>query len=446
LNLPLFKMNKAFVIFFIFIFGGLCQQLKAQDLLTLDQALQIGLDNNYGIQISQNRAEIANNNLSLGNAGFLPLINLTVSQSERIEDSEFIAGGEEQSTTDARSSVRNAALNLNWTIFDGLQMFSEYDRLGELKKISDRELRLQMESLAAEIIISFYDIIRISEQVDVLENTLEVSQERIEIEETKFDLGSGSQAELLQARSDLNADRSALLRENNSLIEAKIYLNELLSRDPATDFSVSRDIPINRSLIQEELYNLLMAENSELLIARMQLRASEFETRRIRGERYPEISINSGYSYNRNENDGGFIRFNETTGFVVGITARIPIFDGFNTNRRSQNAKINVRNNEIELEQSKLRLESDFLSLYRSYENNINLVDLEQDNFANAEQTLDIALERFRLGSISSLEFREAQRTFLDAENRLINAKYDAKLAETGLLQLSGQLHALTRD
>ena len=446
MNLPLFKMNKAFAIFFIFIFSGLCQQLKAQDLLTLDQALQIGLDNNYGIQISQNRAEIANNNLSLGNAGFLPLIDLTVSQSERIEDSEFIAGGEEQSTTDARSSVRNAALNLNWTIFDGLQMFSEYDRLGELKKISDRELRLQMESLAAEIIISFYDIIRISEQVDVLENTLEVSQERIEIEETKFDLGSGSQAELLQARSDLNADRSALLRENNSLIEAKIYLNELLSRDPATDFSVSRDIPINRSLIQEELYNLLMAENSELLIARMQLRASEFETRRIRGERYPEISINSGYSYNRNENDGGFIRFNETTGFVVGITARIPIFDGFNTNRRSQNAKINVRNNELELEQSKLRLESDFLSLYRSYENNINLVDLEQDNFANAEQTLDIALERFRLGSISSLEFREAQRTFLDAENRLINAKYDAKLAETGLLQLSGQLHALTRD
>lgn len=446
MNLPLFKMKKAFGIFLIFIFGSICQQLKAQELLTLDQAIQIGLDNNYGIQISQNRAEIANNNLSLGNAGFLPLIDLTVSQTERIEDSEFIAGGEEQSNTDARSSVRNAALNMNWTIFDGLQMFSEYDRLGELKKISDRELRLHMESLAAEIILSFYNIIRISEQVDVLENTLEVSQERIEIEETKFDLGSGSQAELLQAQSDLNADRSALLRENNSLTEAKIYLNELLSRAPGTDFSVSRDIPINRSLMQEELYNLLMAENSELLIARMQLRASEFETRRIRGERYPEISIISGYSYNRNENDGGFIRFNETTGFAVGITARIPIFDGFNTNRRSQNAKINVRNNELELEQSKLRLESDFLALYRSYENNINLVDLEQDNFANAEQTLDIALERFRLGSISSLEFREAQRTFLDAENRLINAKYDAKLAETGLLQLSGQLHALTRD
>jgi len=426
--------------------GSLFKVSKAQEKLSLDEALQIGLDNNYGVQISRNSAEIANNNLSLGNAGFLPLVDFSVSQTESVEDSEFIAGGEQQSTEGARSSARNASLNANWTIFDGMQMFSEYDRLGELKNISDRELRLQMETLAAEIIISYYDIIRISEQVNVLENTLEVSQERIEIEETKFDLGSGSEAELLQARSDLNADRSALLRENNSLTEAKIYLNELLSRDPGTDFSVSRDIPINRSLIQEELYSLLMAENSELLIARMQLRASELESRRIRGERYPEISITSGYSYNRNENDGGFIRFNETTGFTFGITARIPIFDGFNTNRRSQNAKINVRNNELELEQSKLRLESDFLALYRSYENNMDLVDLEQENFANAEQTLDIALERFRLGAISSLEFREAQRTFLDAENRLINAKYDAKLAETGLLQLSGQLHELTRD
>lgn len=417
------------------------EKSEAQELLTLDQAIQAGVENNYGILIARNRAEISSNNRTPGNAGMLPLLDVTASANESIEDSEFeLADGSSESATGSRSSVQNAALNLNWTIFDGMQMFAEYDRLGELEKIGDREMQLQVEMLVGQIINSYFEVIRINEQLKVLENSVEVSQERIEIEETKFDLGSGSEAELLQARSDLNADRAAVLRERNRLSEAKIYLNELLARDPGTDYAVDSVIPLNRGLMQEELYNRLMAENSELLLARMDLRVAELESRRIRGERLPQVALSSSYSYNRNSSDGGFMRLNETTGLSGGITLRVPIFDGFNTNRRVQNAQIERKNSELALEQRKLRLESDFLALYRSYENNIELVDLEEENLANAEETLDIALERFRLGTISSLELREAQRTFLSAENRLINARFDAKLAETGLLQLTGQL------
>jgi outer membrane protein TolC len=127
----------------------------------------------------------------------------------------------------------------------------------------------------------------------------------------------------------------------------------------------------------------------------------------------------------------------------VGITARINIFDGFDTNRRVQNAQINQKNAALSLESHKLRLESDFLAIYRAYQNSLELVDLEQENLLHAEETLDIALERFRLGTISSLELREAQRTFFAAENRLINAKFDSKVAETELLKLSGELEVL---
>jgi outer membrane protein TolC len=435
---------KTFTLTFVFFLITGIQFVHSQDVLTVEEAIQIGLNNNFGIQLSQNEYEIASNNRTLGNAGFLPTIELSASQTERVEDSEFEAGGESQTTSGARSSVKNAAVNLDWTIFDGLQMFAAYDRLTELEKMGEQSFRLDAELLVSQIINSYYNIIRLNEQLNVLQNTVEVSLERIEIEETKVDLGSGSEYELLQARSDLSADRAALLREQNILTEAKITLNQLLSRNPDTDFTVSGNIPVNRSLSREELYQKLMAENSELRIARLQQRIAELELKELRAERYPEITVTSGYTFNRNESGGGFIRFNESTGFAIGVTARINIFDGFNTNRRVQNAKINRKNSELLLDENKLRLESDFLAIFRSYQNSLELVDLEEENLENAEETLEIALERFRLGFISSLELREAQRTFLSAENRLITAKFEAKIAETELLQLSGELQSLT--
>ncbi len=413
------------------------------DVLTLDEAVRIGLENNYGIKISRNNLDQAENNRSLGNAGFLPTIEATASRRESVEDSEFEVRGESNRTSGATSSNTNAAVNLNWTLFDGLRMFSSYDRLGRLQDLSELELDLEQETLVTNVSLAYFNIIRINEQLKILENNIEVSEERIEIEETKVDLGSGSEYDLLQARSDMSADRAAYIREANLLTEAKIILNELLARSPSEDFEVGSTITVNRSLSRDELHQNLIDQNTELAVARMQKRISGLELQEIRGERLPEISLTSGYSFNRSANDGGFIRFNETTGFSVGLTARVPIFNGFNLNRRIQNAQIDQRNAELSLEQEKLRLESNFETVYRAYLNAVELVDLEEENYQNAERTLDIALERFRLGSISSLEFREAQTTFLQAENRLINAKYEAKVAETELLQLSGDIENL---
>lgn len=435
------KMNRiSLVSCFILLLLSSVQFVKAQGVLTLEEAITIGLENNYNIQITRNLSEINANNYSIGNAGFLPTLSVTAASTERVEDSDFIAGGESRSTSGARNSNRNAALNLNWTLFDGFRMFRSYDRLGVLQEVGDEELRLEMELLVAGVTLGYYNIIRINEQLKILSNNIDVSEERIEIEETKVDLGSGSQYDLLQARSDLNADRAAYLRENNALTEAKIFLNVLLSRAPESEFDVTDDIFIDRNLSGDEIYHKLMTENTELSIARMNMEISRLEILEIRGERFPEVSLNSAYSFNRSENDGGFIRFNESTGFSVGLTARVNLFDGFNLSRRVDNAKIQQKNAELAYDRQRLRIESDFHTIYRAYLNSIELVDLEEMNLANAEETLDIALERFRLGSISSLVFREAQRTFLQAENRLINAKFEAKVAETELLQLSGEL------
>ncbi|MEX2600645.1 MAG: TolC family protein, partial [Balneolaceae bacterium] len=216
-----------------------------------------------------------------------------------------------------------------------------------------------------------------------------------------------------------------------------------LGRSPEIDFEVVSEIPLNRTLDYEGLYENVVRQNSELQLARTDLRLANLEVRQIIGERYPEIELNSGYSFSRSEGGGGFMQLNESTGFNIGITARVNLFEGRNVDRRIQNARIQAKNSEIRIEQEEQRIQSGFLSSWRAYQNTLELVDLEQENLANAEETLDIALERFRIGTISALEFREAQRVLLSAENRLIEAMYDAKLAETELLRLSGDLQSL---
>jgi len=420
--------------------GFLSDRATAQELLPLDEAIQIGIENNFGVQIARNLLEQTENNKSVGNAGFLPTITASASRNERVEDSEFEAGGESRSTSGARSTSENAAINAEWTVFDGLGMFNTYNKLGQLTDLSDKDLQLSVENLISNITLAYFNIVRVEQQLKIFDNNIEVSEERIEIEETKVDLGSGSEYDLLQAKSDLNADRAAFLRETSALTEAKIVLNELLSRSPSEDYSVTSEIPVNRSLLFDELLQSVMSGNIELSIAKLERDISSLELKEIQSERLPEVSLSGGYNFNRTDNSGGFISFNETTGFSFGVTARVNLFDGFNTSRRVQNAKINEKNARISLEQQRLSVESEFTSLYRTYQNAVALVDLEEDNFDNAEEVLEIALERFRLGSISSLEFREAQRTFLQAENRLITAKYESKIAETQLLRLSGEL------
>lgn len=425
---------------FLMLTGLLVNRSAAQELLPLDEAIQTGIENNFGVQIARNLLEQSENNQTAGNAGFLPSISASASRTERVEDSEFEAGGESRNTSGAQSTSENASINAEWTIFDGLGMFNSYNKLGQLAELSDKDLQLSVENLITDITIAYFNIVRIEQQLKVLENNIAVSEERIEIEETKVDLGSGSEYDLLQAKSDLNADRAAFLRETSRVTEAKIVLNELLSRTPARDYSVTMEIPVNRSLLFDELLQSTMSDNIELAIAKTERDISSLELKEIQSERFPEVSLSGGYNFNRTENSGGFISFNESTGFSYGITARVNLFDGFNTSRRIQNARINEKNTRLGLEQQRLAVESEFTSLYRTYQNAVSLVDLEEENYENAEEVLDIALERFRLGSISSLEFREAQRTFLQAENRLITAKYESKVAETELLRLSGDL------
>jgi len=416
---------------------------EAQQILTLEEAVETGLEENFGILIARNNADIDANNQTLGNAGFLPSVIVDGSRTRRIEDSETQFTSPtipNVSESGVVTDLTRASATLNWTIFDGLRMFTTYSRLGKLQELGLTEARLEIENTVANIIDAYAAVIGQKKAYQVLQNTVEVSLERIRIAETRKDLGSASEFDLLQARADLNSDSTALIRAETNLINAKVNLNELMGRDPKTEFDTGTALPVAEDLQLAFLQQQSISENTSLMAARLNERIAEDEIKEIQGERYPELNFNFGYNYNRSEGGAGIVDLSRTDGFNYGISARLNLFDGFNVNRRKQNAEIRLKNVQLSIEETRLRIKSDLQRVYQSYLNALRLIELEQQSLDIAEQSQEIALERFRLGTIDSIELREAQQTLINAENRLIIAQVEAKNAETELLRLSGQL------
>ncbi|MCH2448889.1 MAG: TolC family protein [Gracilimonas sp.] len=430
-------------LFIVILFGTLFGNVSAQSTLQLEEAIRIGLEKNFSIQIAENEVRISENNNSVGNAGFLPVLSADGSINQRIQDNVTVYGNPNITDRDdknAKTTIYNYGLNATWTIFDGLSMFATLDRLSAQLDISEAEARYQVELVLADIISGYYEIAGQQKAAQVLENTVEISQERIRIAETKEELGSGSAYELLLARADFNTDRAALIRSNSSLNQLKVLLTSVLGEDRSVNFSVQPEIILADRLDFDELIEDAVSQNQELNIARLNEQVARSEIREIRGEWMPQVDVSGGYGYSRTEASVGFSEFSETDGFQYGITARINLFDGFNKNRRTENAQIALKNEELRREDLQLRVRAQISQIYAQYSDALSLIKLEEENLEINKGTVDIALERFELGTISSIELREAQQSLLNAENRLIEAQIVAKTAETELLRLSGRL------
>jgi outer membrane protein TolC len=306
--------------------------------------------------------------------------------------------------------------------------------------VGEEEARMQIETLLADLVMAYYRIVGQQKADKVLQNTLDVSQERIRIAETKKDLGSGSEYDLLLARTDFNADRAALIRSGTILKQAKILVNELLADSSFTDYKVSSKIILGDKLNLDALMSDAFNANRDLILARLNEQIASAEIREQQGDWFPQIDVNGGYGYNRTETSAGFSDFSKTTGFSYGLTARINLFDGFNQNRNEKIGKIEVQNAKVAIEEQEQELLSMLATTYQTYLTNISLIELEGNNESIAKENLDITVEKYRIGIIPTIEFRTAQLNYITAKVRFSNAKFQAKLSEIILKQLAGNL------
>lgn len=416
------------------------EPVLSQVLITLDDAIRIGLENNYGIRIAINEAEIPKINSSLGKAGFLPMLSTGASIEQLNETERELVSNLPYVKSNNTGNIVDAYVTLSWTIFDGLLMFSNYQQLKEFEKLGEIQSRLTIERIVLNVINSYFNIVSLERRINVLENSVEISNERVGIAQAKFNLGSGSEYDLLVAQTDLNADKTNLFREQAALNEARLNFCRLLNMNSDIEFSVTDEIEINLEHDFSVLKSFALQKNQELIAARIELAINTLNIRKVKQSQLPTIGTFASYYYNNTEYNNQIYSINKLDGLHFGITARWNIFNGFDKQRELSIAKIKLYNSELLLKETEQSIDKYLISTYSNYQNSTRLIVLEEQNLENATKTLEIAIERFRLGNITSLELRESQRTLLNTEHRLIEAQFQTKMFETELLHLTGSL------
>lgn len=403
-------------------------------LLTLPEVTALVLEQNPTVVIARLEREIAENDASLGNAGFLPTVSLTATQRRLAS-----FGGGTQIDRSGDYSIDLAA-GASVTVFEGLARVSRYRRLQALADARAFDAEATTEAVLADAYVTYYDVARQQDQLLVLREAVELSEERLRIAVGRRDVGAASELEVRRALVDLNADRAVLLRQQNALAQTKALLNRLLDRTGA-DFRVTDSVVVDTTLDIGTLEADALTQAPDLLAATAAEEAAEQERTAIRREVWPRVDLTAGYVFDQVTDPIG-LSPGQAGGFTYGLTATIDLFDGFQRRRRVANATLRQRQQQFVIDQTRTGLLTALESTYAVYERSLVLVALEEENAEAARQNVNVALERFRLGVSTSLELREVQRALTDAQSRLIAAVFEAKQAEVELLTLSGRLVA----
>ncbi|MFA9190129.1 TolC family protein [Flavobacterium sp. FZUC8N2.13] len=434
-------MNTKTVISSLILFLFCIIKTNAQQSLSIEDAIKIALENNYEIKIATNDLRVDQTNNAIGNAGMLPTLTANVVDNNNIQNlSQIRIDGTENSLDNAKNNSLNYGVSLGWTIFDGMGMFAKREQLQELQKLGESQLKLSILTKVSDVYTIYYDLVQQQQQLTALDSTLIISNQRLILAQNRFNIGKASKLEVLNAQVDLNTDKVTLLKQKELFINTKILLNQILARDTKIDFTVTNIVKVDTDLQLAELSDLAQKQNPQLEAQIINKRVAELQLKQVKSTRYPTIRVNTAYNFGETESSLGFITQSTSRGFNYGFTASLNLFDGFAQHRNEKIAHLAIENAKLQIEQQNLNLDTQLATAYQTYLTNLELIDLEETNQAIAKQNLSITLDKFHIGTITTLEFRTAQLNFVNATVRYSNAQFQAKLSEIALKELAGKL------
>ncbi len=423
----------------------------AQRMLTLDEAIAIALKNNYSIQLSRNDSMMAQLNNSYRDAALYPTLNantgITFNNNDQLQK---FSDGTTRERNGVKSSNLQAALSLNWTLFDGMKMFATRDKVAEFVKLGELGIKNQVVNTVADVINTYYNIVRLKQQVKAVDEQISINEERVKLAEYKLDIGVGAKPDVLQSKVDLNAQKALKLEQMNAIEQQKEILNQLLNAkaaaadSPSTFYEVSDSIPINTTISLGDVQAGIESTNPLLLLAKKNIDIARLTLKERIADKYPTVGFSSNYNFSKTDNKAVVNPFqplfSRNNGFNYGFTASIPIFNRFNVKRQIQQAKLDINYQQLIYDNQQSLLNLSVINAYKDYEQQKKALALEEENIILARENVNIVLQVYKLNSTTLIQLKEAQLSLQQAYNRLIAARYNAKLAETELMRLKGEL------
>ncbi len=424
----------------------------AQDTLSLSTAIQLALENNYGIKVAELDYDISDNNVNPGNAGLLPRVSFTgnagINANQVFDLTLNLAGdpsdpnaGPNVIDASGASNNQSASIGLTYTLFDGMNNINNFRILKATRFLSSAQARAVIENTLAQVISAYYQVARLTNSMRIQEQALATSRDRIARIENQLEFGSSNRLAALNAQVDLNTDSANLQTSRFNLENAQRDLNFLLGISMNDIQPVSQQTAFNDEIVLENMIEMAQTQNASLIAANRSLQVARLNEHVAGSTNYPTLDLSASYAYNRQENpETAFQQQQEILGFTGGLTLTYDIFNGFRRKINKQNAKIEVSKAEEQLDETAADLERNLSNAYNTYLNSLKIYELEQKSLEAALANFERTEESYKLGQSSQIEFRDAQLNLLRVRNRLNDLRFDIKLAEVELLRLSGNL------
>lgn len=416
--------------------------LKGQDsVFSAREAVDMALQQNLGIQIAMSELDIARINNNWGNAGKWPVVTGGIGNSEALTNlNQQLSNGNEIKRNGVTNNILTANVSANWRIYNGMRIRATKERFDALEKMSELQLKQEINTLTMEVLMGYFNLVRLNMQARATRAIIDLSLEREKIAETRFNVGSAGKTDLLQASIDLNSQQVNLANLRQQIRVGKSNLNTLMRRNPEDPLMIQDTAFTIPTLSVDEYKTKAMSQNLQLLMAQRERALLLQERRIINAQRLPVLTLSSVTSFNRNKATGGFFLTNQTYGPNVGLNLAIPIFNGNITRTQLKTQDIRLQQQNLQTEELKTLIRRDLQIAYDEYMNALEVSTMEQKNVGLARENNFISTERFKKLQSNSIELRQAQLSLIEAQDRYITAAFRAKLASVNLQWLSGEI------
>lgn len=432
------QKKRILLLVLVFVLG---REIKAQEKLSLSDAVKIAVQNSYDIKLVENTVTVAKNNNSYGVAGGLPTVSSSLNNNNTQTTINQTFPDPSRNTT--RGGVEGSTVNGNLTVsmilFNGFRVAATKNRLESLEKQSIATLQNQMLNTSSIVMQQYYNVVRQQAFLKTIQKSIEASEQRVAIVKTRQDVGVANQADVLQSNIDLNALIQAKQNQLVVIEQAKADLYNSMVVPANSNYTFDENIAVDQNIKMAEV-EAKMKDHPLLQSAQQLINVNQFIEKETRAIMYPTLRANTGYNYNSNQSAAGFILLNESYGTFIGVNLALPIYNGGANKRAYNNAKMATQSAKLQLENATLDLNTELFKTYKNYLNSVQQTPIEQENFKMSQELLGLVMQKYQLGQATMVDVKQAQQSFETAGFRLTSLQFTAKIAEIELKRLSNQL------
>ena len=416
-------------------------QVSAQQKLTLADAIAASLKNSYDVELVRNQLAISNINNNPGVAGALPTVNLTASDNEQIIsiNQKFPDANRNTQRNNVGSNILQMGVTGSMLLYNGNRVVATQKRLAQLELLNKNVLNAQLQNTMALVSVRYYEVVRQQELLKTIQKSIDVFQKRLDLLEVRKEAGLANNADIYQAKLDLNQQKQALQTQYLIIKQSKADLLQSMIQSPDSVIVIDDKIAIDKNLSLENIKGALPS-NPDYVAAATQITINQLIEKETAALRMPSLRATTGFNLNSNKSAAGFILLNQSYGPFFGVNLSVPLYNGSVFKRQGQVAAINTRSAKLQQENLALTLETNAVKTFNAYTNALAQLQTETDNYVLSGQLLDLVMQRFELAEATIIDVRQAQQSFENAGYRLVNLQYTAKIAEIELNRLVSKL------